>query len=176
MVMCNIRILVKKWYLRRVSLTLNLFWDAHWLYIRSSSFDFGTTQLSWLPTSNSVQLTRESPQKRIKQKKNGYEALKGKAIFGFSRYYSVCSVCGFLVPKSGSVLWEMMGLATLDLKRDLKLKMKFVNEEEGEDWGARFGGRGWALIPEDNSGLWLGLNCFLELRLLSEINWLSSEI
>ena len=40
-------------------------------------------------------------------------------------------MCGFLVPKSGSVLWEMMGLATLDLKRDLKLKMKFVNEEEG---------------------------------------------
>ncbi|KAG4933002.1 hypothetical protein JHK87_047004 [Glycine soja] len=99
------------------------------------------------------QFVRESPQKRIKQKKNGYEALKGKAIFGFSRYYSVCSVCGFLVPKSGSVLWEMMGLATLDLKRDLKLKMKFVNEEEGEDCGARFGRRGWGLIPEDNSGL-----------------------
>ena len=51
------------------------------------------------------------------------------------------------------MLWEMMGLATLDLKRDLKLKMKFVNEEEGEDCGARVGRRGWGLIPEDNSGL-----------------------
>ena len=42
-------------------------------------------------------------------------------------------LCVFLLRKSGSVLWEKMGLVTLDLKRDLKLKMKFVNEEEGED-------------------------------------------
>lgn len=62
-------------------------------------------------------------------------------------------LCVFLLRKSGSVLWEKMGLVTLDLKRDLKLKMKFVNEEEGEDCGARFGRRGWGLIPEDNSGL-----------------------
>ncbi|CAJ1944324.1 unnamed protein product [Sphenostylis stenocarpa] len=31
--------------------------------------------------------------------------------------------------KEKKVVWEIMGLVTLDLKRDLKLKMGFVNEE-----------------------------------------------
>jgi len=46
-----------------------------------------------------VQLT---PQKRIKQRKRGYEALKGIAIFGFVDTFSSV-VCAFLLPKSESV-------------------------------------------------------------------------
>jgi len=76
--------------LRRVSSILNLFWEAHWLYlyISSLSFESGTTQPILPPTSNSVKLMTKNweAEKRMKHSKGGCEAalsLKMEAIFRF---------------------------------------------------------------------------------------------
>jgi len=69
-----------------VSSILNLFCEAHWLYISSLSFESGTTQPILPPTSNSVQLMTKNweAEKRMKQSKSECEAaLEMEAIFGF---------------------------------------------------------------------------------------------
>jgi len=66
-----------------------------------------------------VQLT---PQKRIKQRKSGYEALKGIAIFGFLDTLSSV-VCAFLLQKSESVGgMGDNGVGHLGLKKRLKVE------------------------------------------------------
>lgn len=80
----------EKWfemcYLRTVSSTLNLFWEAHWLYI-SWFLDFGRTQPPSPPTSNSVDVTKKKwlkEEQRIMRRKALQESMKREAIFGRS--------------------------------------------------------------------------------------------
>ena len=78
--------LFEMWYLLTVSSTLNLFWEAHWLYI-SWFLDLGRTQPPSPPTSNSVDVTKKKwlkEEQRIMRRNALQESMKREAIFGSS--------------------------------------------------------------------------------------------
>lgn len=134
------------WYLRTLSSTLNLFLEAHWLYI-SSFLDLGTAQPWSPPTSNSVHVTKQNwldEKQRITKRRSLQQKLKLREAIFLDLLGSPKLGLSVEIRRKDISVWEVLADASrLDLKRGycLVLYRSLLRKRRGLV-GVGSGGRG----------------------------------